>query len=140
MWDGDRDVFHPDREEVAHFYRFQELKHGRRYRTGDTPQSGPTGDKIAIDYDGVLPMRRNPRTSDHPEDSPIRAAQQEFNNAYCLLLSCWTDVQRQPVADGRGGAPMYVIKAQAQVLMKMPTGDGTTAGPTFEYVPPEQRS
>lgn len=36
---------------------------------------------------------------------------------------------------------MYVIKAQAQQLMAMPSGDGsTTAGPTFEYVPPAQRS
>jgi hypothetical protein len=36
---------------------------------------------------------------------------------------------------------MYVIKALAQQLMAMPAGDGkSTAGPTFEYVPPEQRS
>lgn len=36
---------------------------------------------------------------------------------------------------------MFQLKAQAQALMKMPSGDGkTTAGPTFEYVPPELRS
>src|SRR5437763_223683 len=61
VWDGDRDVFHPDREEVAHYYRFQEVRLGRRYRIVDTPQSGPTGEEIEVDFDGVLPMRRNPR-------------------------------------------------------------------------------
>ncbi|QRP43157.1 ferritin-like domain-containing protein [Amycolatopsis sp. FDAARGOS 1241] len=86
VWDGDRDVFHPERDEVAHFYRFQELKHGRCYRTGDTPQTGPTGEEIQVDFDGLLPMRRNPRTADYPEGSEIRAAQQEFNTTYCLLL------------------------------------------------------
>ncbi|MEH0985307.1 ferritin-like domain-containing protein [Micromonospora sp. CPCC 205556] len=30
VWDGDHDVFHPERAEVAHFYRFQELRVGRR--------------------------------------------------------------------------------------------------------------
>lgn len=86
MWDGDRDVFHPEREEVAHFYRFQELKNGRRYSEGDTPQTGPRGEEIKVDLDGVLPMRRNPATADYAEDSPIRQAQVEFNNTYCLLL------------------------------------------------------
>jgi hypothetical protein len=32
---------------------------------------------------------------------------------------------------------MHRLKVQAQALMEMPTEDGiTTAGPTFEYIPP----
>ena len=31
VWDGDQDIFHPDRDEAAHYYRFQELRLG-----GDT--------------------------------------------------------------------------------------------------------
>jgi hypothetical protein len=50
VWDGDHDDIHPDRDQVAHYYRFQELRLGRRYRRGDTPQSGPTGDPISIDW------------------------------------------------------------------------------------------
>ncbi|MEV4596616.1 ferritin-like protein [Amycolatopsis sp. NPDC049253] len=142
VWDGDRDVFHPDRDEVAHFYRFQELKNGRRYAEGDTPQSGPTGEEITVDFDGVLPMRRNPSTADHPGDSPIRRAQREFDNTYCLLLYLLEDAfTGNPGGLGSTVGVMFQLKAQAQALMKMPTGDGkTTAGPTFEYVPPEQRS
>ena len=29
IWDGDRDMFHPEREEVAHYFRFNELVVGR---------------------------------------------------------------------------------------------------------------
>jgi hypothetical protein len=141
IWDGDLDVIHPEREQVAHYFRFQELKLGRRYRRGDTPQSGPTGEAIAVDWDGVLPMRANPRTSDHAPDSQIRTAQDEFNRAYCALLhqlhhafNGLPDVLMPAV-----GA-MYGLTDLAQALMQMPTGNGlTTAGPTFEYVAPAFR-
>ncbi|MFJ1767221.1 ferritin-like protein [Amycolatopsis sp. NPDC088138] len=141
VWDGDRDVFHPDRDEVAHFYRFQELKHGRRYQAGDTPQTGPTGDEIKIDLDGVLPMRPNPRTADYPAGSAIRVAQEEFNNTYCLLLYLLEETfNGAPAQMGAAVGTMFTLRAQAQALMKLPSGDGrTTAGPTFEYVPPELR-
>jgi len=142
VWDGDRDVFHPEREEVAHFYRFQELQLGRRYRTGDTPRSGPTGEEITVDLDGVLPMRHNPRTADHPEGSPVRVAQEEFNQTYSLLL-----YQLEEAFNGDPGqlkdavGTMFGLRKLALALMKMPTGDGkTTAGPAFEYVPPDRRN
>ena len=142
VWDGEVDVFHPEREEVAHYFRFQELKHGRRYVAGDTPQSGPSGEAIEVDFDGVLPMRPNPRTADYPVGSPIRVAQEEFNNDYCLLLHLLERTfDGEPARMGEAVRQMYKVKGQAQALMKMPTGDGkTTAGPTFEYVPVELRA
>jgi Ferritin-like len=60
VWDGDRDVFHPERDQVAHYYRFLGLKLGRRYRRGDTPRSGPTGNPISVDWNAVLPMDGKP--------------------------------------------------------------------------------
>ncbi|WP_280339648.1 ferritin-like domain-containing protein [Nocardia neocaledoniensis] len=141
VWDGDKDVFHPERDQVAHYYRFVELTERRRFQPGDTPQTGPTGEPIALDLDGVLPMRPNPRSGDYPEGSPVRLAQQEFDNTYCLLLYLLEDTFNGNPAQMREvvGA-MYALKSQAQALMTMPSGDGrTTAGPTFEYVPPEQR-
>jgi hypothetical protein len=136
VWDGDVDVLHPEREQVAHYFRFQELKLGRRYQRGDTAESGPTGEMIAIDWDAVLPMRANPRSSDHAPGTSIRTAQEELNRTYCSLL--------QQLDRAFNGSPeglmsaigaMYDLKDQAQSLMQMPTGDGlTTAGPTFEYI------
>lgn len=138
VWDGDRDVYHPECEQVAHYFRFQELKLGRRYRRGDTPQSGPTGGAIAIDWSGVRPMRSNPRTSDHAPGSSIRNAQEQFNNSYCgLLRSLEQAFNGKPEMLETSITTMYRLKSLAQALMKMPTEDGTTtAGPTFEYVGP----
>lgn len=142
VWDGDRDVFHPERDQVAHYYRFQELKLGRRYRRGDTPRSGPTGDPISIDWDAVRPVRTNPRTADHVKGSPIRLAQEEFNNSYCALLQRLEEAfNGAPQMLGAAIGAMYTLKALAQGLMQMPTEDGLeTAGPTFEYVAPERRA
>lgn len=141
VWDGDRDMFHPERDEVGHYFRIQELKLGHRYRPGDTPSSGPSGDPVAVDWDGVRPMRRDPRTADHVSDSPIRTAQDQFNRSYCALLQLLDEAfDGSPQLVKKAVGAMYNLKAQAQGLMQMPTGDGlVTAGPTFEYVPPERR-
>jgi len=138
VWDGDCDDMHPTREQVAHYYRFQELKLGRRYRRGDTRQSGPTGDPISIDWRGVRPMRRNPRTSDHVPGSAIRRAQEQFNDSYCAILRLLDQAfNGSPQTLRTAIGSMHRLKVQAQALMEMPTEDGiTTAGPTFEYVPP----
>jgi hypothetical protein len=136
IWDGDIDLMHPEREEVAHYFRFQELKLGRRYQRGDTVQSGPTGEPVAVDWDGVLPMRANPCSRDHAPGSPIRAAQEAFDRTYCALLQ-----QLDQAFNGRPDllmsavGAMYGLKDLAQALMQMPVEDGLeTAGPTFEYV------
>jgi CDGSH-type Zn-finger protein len=141
IWDGDRDMFHPEREEVAHYFRFQEIYLGRRHAPGDTPQSGPTGEPFHVDWDAVHNMRPNPRTADYPRGSEIRAQMEEFNHAYSgvlhILHECFNGSPRLlTVATGA----MYGLKEQAIDLMKLPSGDGeTTVGPSFEYVPPEQR-
>lgn len=142
VWDGDSDVFHPERDQVAHYYRFQELKLGRRYRCGDTPRSGPTGDPISIDWNAVRLMRAHPRTSDHAPGSPIRIAQDQFNHSYCSLLRSLEEAfNGVPQMLGAAIGAMYTLKALAQTLMQMPTEDGlATAGPTFEYVAPDRRA
>ena len=142
VWDGDSDVFHPESDEVAHYYRFEELKLGRRYRRGDTPRSGPTGDPISIEWDAVRPVRTNPRTADYVTGSPIRLAQEKFNDSYCTLLQRLEEAfNGAPQMLGAAIGAMYTIKALAQGLMQMATEDGLeTAGPTFEYVAPERRA
>jgi len=142
VWDGDNDVFHPERDQVAHYYRFQELKLGRRYRRGDTPRSAPTGDPISVDWEAVRPMRTNPRSADHAVGSPIRLAQEEFNNSYCALLRSLEEAfNGAPQMLGTAIGAMYGLKSPALALMQLPTEDGlATAGPTFEYVDPDRRA
>ncbi|UWZ84381.1 ferritin-like domain-containing protein [Occallatibacter riparius] len=136
VWDGDRDVFHPDRDQVAHYYRFQELRLGRRYQRGDTPKSGPTGNPITVDWNAVRPMSANPRIANHVAGSPIRIAQEQYRLTYCTLLRDLEDAfSGAPQNLGAAIGGMYILKAQAERLMQMPIEDGTaTAGPAFEYV------
>jgi hypothetical protein len=138
VWDGDRDIFHPDRDEVAHYYRFQELKLGRRYQRGDTPQSGPSGEPVTVDLAGVSPMQANPRRSDNPQ---IRAAQEEFDNTYCTLLFLLEQAfTGEPAMIRDATRAMFGLKSEALKLMQLSEDDRTTAGPTFRYIDPEQRS
>jgi hypothetical protein len=132
VWDGDRDIFHPDRDEVAHYYRFEELKLGRRYQRGDTPQSGPTGEPVTVDRDGVFPMPANPSRSSDPE---IRRAQEAFDNTYCTLLYLLEQAfNGEPALIRDAIGTMFGLKAQAAALMR------PGAGPTFGYVAPGERT
>jgi hypothetical protein len=63
-----------------------------------------------------------------------------FNHTYCAVLHLLEQAfNGSPKMLGVATGTMYALKAQAQDLMRMPDGEGTTAGPTFEYVPPELR-
>ena len=142
VWDGDRQMFDPLHEEVGHYFRFQEIRIGRRYRQGDTQASGPTGDAIRVDPDGVRPMQPNPSTRDHAPGTPVRIAQEQFNLTYCTLLQ-----QLEGAFNGRPGQlsatvrTMFALKSQARALMELPTGNAhEVAGPSFEYVAPADRS
>lgn len=141
VWDEDHQMFHPERDEVAHFFRFQELKLGRQFRRGDTPASGPTGEPVSVDWDAVRPMQRNPRTTQQAPGSEIRLAQEEFNTTYCTLLAMLERAfNGEPPILNDAVDVMYALKSQAIDLMQMPTGDGrTVAGPAFEYVEPHAR-
>jgi hypothetical protein len=140
VWDGDRDLFHPERAEVAHYYRFQELELGRRYRPGDTPRTGPTGEVTTLDFGAVSPMRRNPRLVDHPVGHPIRSAQHDFNITYCMMLSLLEQAfNGTPAVLDDAIRTMFGLRAKAQALMQMPDGDDCVAGPTFDYVSAQRR-
>jgi Ferritin-like len=133
IWDGDEELL-GEREELAHYFRFDELYRGRRYVRGDTPSSGPTGEPIVLDFAAVLPMRPNPKAADHPPGSGLRAMADECNRTYSMLV-------RQLDAAFRGEAAQLVdavqtmlqLRYQAVALMRVPIGDGMTAGPPFEW-------
>ncbi len=141
IWDGDPNMFHPEQQEVAHYFRFNEVYLGQFYQKGDTAQSGPTGKKFTVDWDAVYNFRPNPRSRDYVKGSEIREKMDDFNHTYSSILHllelCFNG-KPQLLAVATGA--MYELKLQAIELMKMPSGDGkTSAGPSFEYVAPEDR-
>lgn len=132
IWDGDRDFFHPDRDEVAHYYRFEELELGRRYQRGDTPASGPTGEPITLDPAGIAPMPPNPQPS---ADPAVRAAQLEFDNTYCMVLYLLEQAfNGEPTMIRDSIRAMYGLKAGMLKLLNL------GSGPTFTYIEPDDRT
>jgi hypothetical protein len=132
VFDGDHEIL-GEAEELAHYFRFDELARGRRYVRGDTPSSGPTGDPILLDYATVAPMRANPRPHDYPAGSELRAMTDECDATYARLLACLqTAFTGAPDALSDGVREMWALKYQAVALMHVPVGqDGQTAGPAF---------
>ncbi|MFN8668868.1 MAG: ferritin-like protein [Gemmatimonadaceae bacterium] len=125
-----------DVDELAHYYRFNELLRGRRYVATDTQASGPTGDELPVDWSAIAPMAPNPRSSKYRGHRTIHQAMVTFNRTYTRLLkqlqSAFTG---QPAALQDAVPIMYEMRYQAQALMRIPSPlfEGKTVGPAFEY-------
>lgn len=141
VFDGDRDMFHPDRDELGHYFRFEQLLIGRAFKRGDRPSTGPTGDPIAVDWSAVYPMRENPRRSDHSPGTAAREAMDAFNTSYCTVLQLLERTfNGVPTLLKFATGAMYGLKQQIIDLMAMnANGNEASVGPSFEWVPPEQR-
>jgi hypothetical protein len=123
--------------DLAHYYRFEQLKYGRIYR----PRDGvgvPTGPEVEVDFGAVYPMLPNPRLDEFP-DRDLRAAAERANRQWSLLLT-----QIDEAFDGSPAAlipavhTMFRLRDAMLVLLgnPMPGHDGYHAGPTFEWVDP----
>jgi hypothetical protein len=126
-FDADRDL--------AHFYRFNELRRGRRYLVGDLPDD-PTGEPIVLDLEAVYPMRPNLRVSDirTPE---LRRMAEACNGIWAgLLRQIETALTGSPDELREAVGTMFELKYAACELLRIPLpGDaGHHAGPTFEVV------
>jgi hypothetical protein len=136
IWDGDHELLGEERE-LAHYFRFDELYRGRRYIDGDRPSTGPTGPPLLVDYEAVLPMRPNPRSTHYPPRSELRAMSEACDASYSALLS-----QLQAAFNGdpdvlvQSVPTMLTLRLQGTALMRVPVGDGQTAGPAFGWHPP----
>jgi hypothetical protein len=120
--------------ELAHYYRFKQLLHGRYYQEGDGPDD-PTGPPLVVDWDAVYPVKTNASLEDYREAPGLYAAAVEFNRQYASFLSLLTDAYT--------GRPELLIDAVVEMFRlrdgmtslirnPLPGADGLTAGPTFE--------
>ncbi|WP_420566896.1 ferritin-like domain-containing protein [Thalassovita sp.] len=138
VFDGDHNMFHPEREEVGHYFRFQEILEGRSYQPGDTAESGPTGDAFTVDWDAVHNMRTNPDINDYPPDSPEREKMEALAQGYSDMLRMMErSFAGEPRLFGETVGTMFELRHLIKELVEMPSGDGkTTVGSYFAYRPP----
>jgi hypothetical protein len=130
--------------EPAHYFRFKEIREGRYYQQGDTPETGPRGPEFPVEWDGAWNMQDNPKAGRYAKGSPIRRKMDAFNGSYSRLLDHLRDAftgSPERFIDAVGD--MYEIKYRGTELMRVPNElsdlEGTTVGPSFEYVPVEER-
>lgn len=119
-------------DEIAHYYRFQQLMLGRYYQHGDEP-GNPSGGPVDVDWDAVYPIKTNARMSDFPEGSGVREGAVTFNEYYTDFLDLLTRAFRgepELLIDAVGG--MFRIKDMIYSLMRQPIEDGLNAAPTFD--------
>lgn len=128
--------------ELAHDFRFEQLKLGRYYQRGngsdikpDEP-GRPTGPEIHVDWDAVYPMKVNPRLSDFKEDPALYAAAVSFNHMYADLLRLVTksyNGEPELLTDAVHRMFQQVRNHTLQLMRNpVPGMTGLNAGPTFE--------
>jgi hypothetical protein len=120
--------------ELAHYYRFQQMKIGRFYLPPDEPDH-PTGPPVSIDWAAAYPVKKNPRIADYPAGSELRAAAEGFNTDYAAFLAMLTRAYTgEPGLLLEAVWQMFQVRDSMVRLMRnpIPGQDGVNAGATFE--------
>jgi len=126
--------------ELAHDFRFEQLKLGRYYQkknaSGKPDEPGhPTGPELHVDWDAVYPIKVDPQLSDYADAPDLHAAAVAFNDTYGDFLKLLTDAYNgQPHLLLEAVPRMFALRNQMLQLIRnpMPGMDGLNAGPTFE--------
>jgi hypothetical protein len=132
--EGDMHSMYDDDGDLAHYFRFEEIKYDRAYLASDNA-GRPTGPPIGVDFARVYPMLVNPRDSDY-DDHELRAASDAANRTWSRLL-----IDVDAALDGApdrllGAVPrMLELRDQAQMLLAnpLPHDPEHHAGPTFAW-------
>jgi hypothetical protein len=127
--------------EPAHYYRFEQILHGRALVENTNVPEGFSfsGDPIPLDPAGVWPAKPNLKTADIPIDHPARGLSEQFNRDYTIMLS---DLHRmfngeQERREDAIRAMRHKLRPVALQLVQKELSDGVHAGPTFEFFPPD---
>ncbi len=130
--------------EFAHYYRFAEIYYGHLLRAVPNPPPGTPPDKL-YRYDGppvpfdpaaVLPVVADPHQTSYSATSLAYRLNLNFNYTYTSMLkSLHLTFNGQPHRLDSAIALMQSLREQAMEMMAEPLGDGSNAGPSFEYQP-----
>ena len=140
VFDGDQNMFHPEKAEVAHYFRFMEVIEGKKFKEGDTPQSGPNGKSFDVKWDSVYKIVQNPKAKDFASEQDIYKNLVSFNQQYSDMLRLLErSFNGEPKVLNQAVGLMFELKVLAQKLMQeSEMENGLSVGPTFEYAPPRQ--
>ena len=141
IFDIDAQYFN-QRSEIAHYFKFNEIKYHRTYQATDIPSQPPTGEEFAVDYHAVYPIIKNPSSNDYQTCPELARLNKQFNSNYSLMLYQISEafngspnVLYTAINNGmRGLTPLALEMMQ----LSIPGHQGDLRGtPTFEWVEPK---
>jgi hypothetical protein len=88
IFDSDDQLFGENRQ-VAHYFRFNEIRTGRTYGPHDTPDAPPTGPEIDVRWEDAYRIDPNASIADYAryDDKAVYEHAVAFNDAYAELLA-----------------------------------------------------
>lgn len=119
--------------ELAHYYRFDQLRLAQYYQPGDTP-GNPSGPPLNVIWEASYPVQKNPRIAEY-SDPDIHRAALAFNQSYADFLHTLTRAYSgQPQLLLDAVPQMFRLRDKMNQLIRVPLPDkpGTNAAPTFE--------
>jgi Ferritin-like len=123
--------------DVAHYYRFQEILHGRRLIVDRSVPEGFAyrGEPVPFDPAGVWDMVQDARLAGYAPGSRAATLCGAFNGAYTALLNTLhATFNGQPQMLDRAMGLMFELKVVAgQLTATIDERTGKAAAPSFEY-------
>ena len=135
--EGSQKEIHNTENELAHYFRFQQLQLGRYYMLNDTI-GNPTGPELTVDWNAVYPFAKNAKLDQYPKDSEVYAAAEEFNAQYAGFLAFLTRAYNgEPHLLLEAVPKMFRIRNLILQLIHnpFPGKENENAAPTFEIQP-----
>ena len=126
-------------EELAHYYRFEEIYKGKTIQKDPSPSGGYMFGEPPIPFDPKLVpnMWPNPKMDSYPKDSQAYINSKFFNYNYTSLLNSLHETfNGEPEKINTAMGVMYSLRLYALKLLAIPDPNhpGYVAGPSFEFV------
>jgi hypothetical protein len=124
-------------QELAHFYRFQEIYRNKVLVKNDNPTGYAWNGPLGVDWKAVYPAINDPEEHDFSGDSKeAQMAQEACNAAFTSMVD---ELRRafngEPGRLGNAVGAMFKLRMAALHALVTPLADGTSvAGPSFLYI------
>jgi hypothetical protein len=109
--------------ELAHYYRFAEIKHGRRLVPDPSAEEGfsYTGDPVVFTPSGVHPMITDPKTAFYPPGTKAGLLTEQFGRSFRhLLVALQKTFTGRPLALNAAMGTMYELRLQVLAMTTTP--------------------
>ncbi|CAM03571.1 ferritin-like protein [Saccharopolyspora erythraea NRRL 2338] len=139
IFTSDDRLFDEERQE-AHYFRFKEIRYGRRYGVHDTPADNPSGAPMEVDWDSAYRFEVDPNDFDgsDPHMADAKALVERFTRTYAALTWVLHRTFNGDPARMKEAVPLMLdLRYLAEEIMRTPhpVKEGLNLYPNFNISP-----